>query len=280
MKFGNSLTLVALTASLFYTSTEAVVSAGCSTYLDTLAQPTNPLAKCRTYTALGFPGITHANDHDTVKLQTALTAFCATPACTQEQYAGVYKDIQTNCGADMVAENEATLGATLYMWYLSPPQREAICLQNPTTNTTCVIDSVNEMIARNQLPHDNKNEDDLYGYLQFVTPALAAVGGNTTAFCTECNQEVANIFSNYYKKNPSTFPLNFNQKLSSTTLNNDLEYQYKSSCKADIGTDKSAFKPTTPKDNKGSDNTDSSAGSLTISFGTFVGAALIAMVML
>jgi hypothetical protein len=97
-------------------TTEAALSAGCNTYLNALAAPAHPLAKCRVYTALGFPAITGAHDHDTAKLEKILTSYCATPACTTDQYAGVYKDLQTNCGADMIPENQETLGTVLYMW--------------------------------------------------------------------------------------------------------------------------------------------------------------------
>lgn len=122
--------------------------------------------------------------------------------------------------------------------YMSPPQRDAICLQS-SKNTTCVIDSINEMIARAQLPDDNPNQDDLFGYLQYVTPVLSAKGNNT-AFCTSCNQQVANIFVNYYTKSPSPYVLNFDQKLTSEKYNSDLSYQYKSSCQVTLGAD---FKP-------------------------------------
>ncbi|KAG0055399.1 hypothetical protein BGZ83_008672, partial [Gryganskiella cystojenkinii] len=60
------------------------LSAACTQYLNSLAQPSNPLYQCRVYTALGFPGITHKNDHDTPKLQKAIVEYCAKPACTQD----------------------------------------------------------------------------------------------------------------------------------------------------------------------------------------------------
>ena len=113
-------------------------------------------------------------------------------------------------------------------------------------NTTCVIDSINEMIARAQLPNDNKNEDDLYGYLQYVTPMLSPKSTNATAFCTECNQKVANVFSNYYTNTPSPYPLNFGQALTSAALNTDLQYQYKAACQATLGAN---FKPSTSAPN-------------------------------
>ncbi|KAF9348533.1 hypothetical protein BGX26_013058 [Mortierella sp. AD094] len=277
MKLVHTIALVAMSTSLIYSNADAAVSAGCNTYLTNLEQPSDPLSKCRVYTALGFPGLTHSNDRDTVKLQKALTNFCATPACTKEQYAGVYKDIQTNCAADMVPENQATLGTTMYMWYLSPAQREAVCLLDPSKNSSCVIDSINDMIARGQFPNDNKNEDDLYGYLQYVTPMLSAKGTNSTSFCTACNQEVANIFSNYYTKNPSPYSLNFAQQLNSSALNTDILYQYKANCKVTLGTDQSAFKPTNvtdPKNTKDSkDGKENSALALDVSFGKLVGAA-------
>ncbi|KAF9950311.1 hypothetical protein BGZ72_008007 [Mortierella alpina] len=268
MKISSTIAAIALVATALSSNAEGAVSAGCNTYLNGLSAATNPLAKCRVYSALGFPELTHANDHDTVKLQKALTTYCAQPACTSEQYAGVYKDLQANCAADMVPENQATLGATLYMWYLSPAQREAVCLQD-NKNSTCVIDSINEMIARGQFPNANKNEDDLYGYLQYVTPMMSAKDTNATAFCTPCNQEVANIFSNYYTKTPSTFPLNFDQKLDSAKLNSDLQYQYKTSCQATLGTDKSAFKPVNVTDPKTDSPKDpkSAAHSLGFSLG-------------
>ncbi|KAF9273340.1 hypothetical protein BGZ68_001598 [Mortierella alpina] len=257
MKISSTIAAIALVATALSSTAEAALSAGCNTYLNGLSAASNPLAKCRVYSALGFPGLTHANDHDTVKLQKALTEYCAQPACTSEQYAGVYKDLQTNCAADMVPENQSTLGATLYMWYMSPAQREAVCLQDTTNNSTsCVVQSINEMIARNQFPNANKNEDDLYGYLQYVTPMQSAKDTNATAFCTACNQKVANIFSNYYTKTPSTFLLNFDQKLDSTKLNGDLQYQYKTSCKVTLGTDESSFKPVNNTDTR----TDSTKG--------------------
>ncbi|KAF9940390.1 hypothetical protein BGZ65_007111 [Modicella reniformis] len=277
MKLLSTVALIALGAGAFSSTAEAVLSAGCNTYITSLSQATNSLAKCRVYTALGFPGLTHTNDHDTDKLQKALTDYCATPACTKEQYAGVLKDLQTNCAADMVAENQDILGTTMTMWYLSPAQREAVCLKNPTTNTTCVVESIKDVIARGQFPNDNKNEDDLYGYIQYVSPLVSAKG-NTTAFCSQCNQEVANIFSNHYIKNPSSFPLNFAQQLSSSKLNEDLQYQYKSACKVTLGTDQSAFKPTNPtnpNDNSGSkDGKNSGAQSLAFSFGGVAAAAV------
>ncbi|KAG0309476.1 hypothetical protein BGZ98_001988 [Dissophora globulifera] len=259
MTFLSTLAVVAFGATVISTGADAALSAGCNTYLTNLGLATNPLAKCRVYTTLGFPGITHANDHDTDKLQQALTAYCATPACTADQYASVYKDLQTNCAADMVADNQATLGTTVYMWYMSAAQRDAVCLQDAAKKSFCVIDSINEMIARSQFPNDNKNEDDLYGYLQYVTPMLSAKSSNATSFCTACNEQVANIFSNYYKKTPSPISLNFAQNLTSAALNTDLQYQYQSSCKVTLGTDPATFKPTnvtdpasTTKDGKGS----------------------------
>lgn len=270
MKTSSALAAIALVATALSSTTEAAISPGCSTYLTSLSAASNPLAKCRVYSALGFPALTGANDHDTVKLQKALTEYCAQPACTTEQYAGVYKDFQTNCAADMIPENQDTLGATLYMWYLSPAQREAVCLQDSTKNSTsCVVESVNEMIARGQFPNANKNEDDLYGYLQYVTPMMSAKDTNATAFCTSCNQQVANIFSNYYTKSPSTFLLNFVQKLDSAKLNSDLQYQYKTSCKVDLGKDGSAFKPvnvTDPK-NDNSKKPENAAQALQFSLG-------------
>lgn len=116
MKISSTIAAIALVATALSSTAEAALSAGCNTYLNSLSAASNPLAKCRVYSALGFPGLTHPNDHDTVKLQKALTEYCAQPACTSEQYAGVFKDLQTNCAADMVPENQSTLGATLYMW--------------------------------------------------------------------------------------------------------------------------------------------------------------------
>ncbi|KAF9135662.1 hypothetical protein BGX30_011480 [Mortierella sp. GBA39] len=238
MKFTTTVAVIALGATAI-SSAQAALSPACTTYLAALGAPTNPLAKCRVYTTLGFPGLTHANDHDTPKLQKVITDYCATPACTSDQYAGIYKDINTNCAADMVAANQADLGTDMYMWYMSPPQREAICLQS-SKNTTCVIDSINEMIARAQFPNANPNEDDLYGYLQYVTPMLSAKDTNATAFCTTCNQQVANIFLNYYTKSPSPYLLNFDQKLTSDKYKDDLSFQYKSTCQVTLG---AGFKP-------------------------------------
>ncbi|KAF8928440.1 hypothetical protein EDD21DRAFT_368559 [Dissophora ornata] len=238
MKFTTSIAAIALGAIALSTSStgvDAALSAGCTAYLNDLAVATNPLAGCRVYTALGFPNITHTNDHDTVKLQKALTTYCATPACTADQYAGVYKGLQTNCAADMLAENQQTLGTVMYMWYMSPAQRDAVCFQDATKTNSCVIDSINEMIARAQLPDGNVNEDDLYGYLQYVTPMANPTGINATAFCTACNQQVANIFSNYYTKTPAPYTLNFSQNLTSATLNANLMDQYKRNCGATLG---------------------------------------------
>ncbi|KAF9562227.1 hypothetical protein EC968_005357 [Mortierella alpina] len=267
MKISSIIAAIALVATALSSTSEAAVSAGCNTYLTSLSAPSNRLARCRVYTALGFPGLTHANDHDTVKLQKALTEYCAQPACTSEEYAGVFKDLQANCAADMVPENEETLSATLYMWYLSPAQREAVCLQDSTKNSTsCVVESINEMVARGHIPNANKNEDDLYGYLQYVTPMQSAKDTNATAFCTSCNQQVANIFSNYYTKTPSTFPLNFAQKLDSAKLNGDLQYQYKTSCKATLGTDGSAFKPVNVTDPKTDSSKDPKSAAQALGF--------------
>ncbi|KAF9426923.1 hypothetical protein BGZ94_005801 [Podila epigama] len=243
MKITSTIAAITLGAVAISSVAEAAVSAGCTAYLNTISSPSNPLSKCRTYTALGFPQLTHANDHDTAKLQKAINDLCATPACTPEQYAGVFKDLKANCAADMVAANQETLGATMYMWYLSPPQREAICIENEGKNGTCVVDSVSEMIARGQFPDENPRQDDLYGYLQYVTPMLSAKNTTNTAFCTSCNQQVANVFSNYYSKNPAPFPLNFAQDLNEGVLNTDLMYQYKAGCQAILGQDPSAFKP-------------------------------------
>ncbi|KAF9319290.1 hypothetical protein BG003_009500 [Podila horticola] len=251
MKFTSSIAAVALGAAAL-SSADAAISAGCTTYLATLSAA--PLAKCRVYTTLGFPELTHAKDHDTVKLQKALTDYCATPACPPEQYAGVFKDLQTNCASDMVAANQDTLGATMLMWYMSAPQRDAICLQNDAKTSSCVIESINAMIASAQLPDNNPNQDDLYGYLQYVTPMLSAKNTSATVFCTSCNEQVANIFSNYYTKTPSPFPLNFSQNLTSVSYNTDLVYQYKSTCQANLGAD---FKPTKPTGASGSPNPSS-----------------------
>lgn len=224
----------------------STLSTACSTYLNSLADPTNALYKCRVYTALGFPGLTHANDHDTGKLQTALTSYCAAPACTAAQYSTVYQSLQTNCAADMNTANQATLGTAMYMWYMSPAQREAVCFQDATKTNSCVVDSINEMIARAQLPDNNPNEDDLYGYIQYVTPFVNMAGLNATQFCTPCNQQVANIFSNYYSKTPSPFSLNFAQNLTSATLNANILYMYKSNCGVTLGLPTSTGNSTTP----------------------------------
>ncbi|KAF9976559.1 hypothetical protein BGZ73_008314 [Actinomortierella ambigua] len=253
MKFTTTLAaVVALVAT-----TEAALSAGCSKYVDGLLAPTNPLSQCRVYTTLGFPGLTFKADHDTPKLATALDAYCAKPACTDAQYKEVFDGLNTNCAADMVAANEAELSAILYMWYLSPAQQKSVCFKNTATNKYCVIESMDGMIARKQFPDSNPNQDDLYGYLQYVTPLLRPVNMSNADFCTPCNQQVANIFATYFKKTPSTFPLNFAQNLNSTTLYNDLEYQYKTACKVDITApqDPNAFKPSNPN-NKGNSTTD------------------------
>jgi len=118
---------------------------------------------------------------------------------------------------------------------MSPAQREAICFVDATKTNNCVIDSINDMIARAQLPDDNANEDDLYGYIQYVTPMASPTGTNATAFCTACNQQVANIFSNYYAKTPSPFSLNFAQNLTSATLNANLLDEYKRTCGTTLG---------------------------------------------
>ncbi|KAG0233237.1 hypothetical protein BGW42_007550 [Actinomortierella wolfii] len=249
MKF--TVTLAAV-AALVATTAEAAVSAGCTTYLDSLSSPTNPLSKCRVYTTLGFPGITGKGDHDTVKFAGVLDKYCADPACTADQYKQVYDGFKANCAADEVVENQPTLGATQYMWYLSPAQREAVCFKNTATNKYCVIESIDGMIARKQIPNSNPNQDDMYNYLQYVTPVQSPAGMSNAEFCTPCNQKVANIFATHYSKTPSPFLLNFDQKLDSAKLLGDLEYQYKTACKVDITApqDPDAFKPTNP-DNKG-----------------------------
>ncbi|KAG0207186.1 hypothetical protein BGX28_001524 [Mortierella sp. GBA30] len=215
--------------------TALALSAGCSSYLDNLATPSNPLYSCRVYTALGFPDLTHANDHDTSKLEKALSTYCAAPACTADQYASVLNNLQANCADDMVPDNQATLGTVMYMWYMSPAQREAVCYKNAAMTSYCVIDSMNEMISRAQLPDSNPNEDDLYGYLQYVTPMASPINIDNVAFCTVCNQQIANIFSNYYTKNPAPFTLNFAQGLESETLNINLMDQYQRACGAALG---------------------------------------------
>lgn len=89
---------------------------------------------------------------------------------------------------------------------------------------------MNEMIERGQLPDANINEDDLYGYLQYVTPLANPTNISTTSFCTSCNQQVANIFANYYNKNPAPFSLQFTQNLTSAYLSTVLADQYRGQC--------------------------------------------------
>jgi len=162
---------------------------------------------------------------------------------------------------------------------MSPPQREAVCTVNPATNASCVIESISQMIARNQLPNDNKNEDDMYGYLQYVTPMTSPKGTDAKGFCTDCNQEVANIFSNYYTKTPAPYKLALDRDLTTTALNNDLLYQYKTSCKATLGVDQS-FLPKAGgdsgkgKDDKGKDTKSNGAQSLARSIGGVAAAAI------
>ncbi|KAF9166662.1 hypothetical protein DFQ27_006946 [Actinomortierella ambigua] len=233
MKFTTTLvTLVALVATS--SVAEAALTAGCDKYIKELNAATNPLSKCRVYTTLGFPNLTRANDHDTPKLATALDTYCAQPACTDAQYKQAIDGFSTNCAADITAASEDVLSADHYMWYLSPPQQKSVCVKNPATSKYCVIESMDSMIARKQIPNGNPQMDDLYGYLQYVTPLLSNVNMSNADFCTPCNQYIANIFATYFKKTPSTFPLNFGQKLNSTTLLGDLEYQYKTACKIDI----------------------------------------------
>ncbi|KAF9959055.1 hypothetical protein BGZ72_010396 [Mortierella alpina] len=247
----SAIALAAIGVSWCVTEVSAALSDGCSKFLSGLESTSNPLHSCRVYTELGFPGITYAKDHDTPKLQKALSAYCATPACTIDQYMGLFKDLQAKCASDMVPGNQETLGAVLYMWYMSPAQREAICFQNAAKTGNCVIDSVNEMIARGQLPDSNPNEDDLYGYLQYVTPMANPINISTTAFCTPCNQQIANIFSTYYAKTPARFSLNFEQGWTSDTLNVNIMDQYQRNCGVTLGKPMSnsgnapgAFQPT------------------------------------
>ncbi|KAF9428867.1 hypothetical protein BGZ94_000699 [Podila epigama] len=250
MKSATIAFCLATTISLLGASkVDAALSAGCASYLNSLDSASNPLSKCRVYTALGFPGLTYAKDHDTTKLQKAISAYCETPACTWEQYDSVFKNLQTKCGSDMVPANAGSLGTTLYMWYLSPPQREAVCFKDTTTgsnsNNSCVVSTASGMIARGQFPDANPNEDDLYGYVQYVTPLTTIKGMDANAFCTSCNQQLANSCANYYSAHPSPFTLNFEQHLSSETLKNDLLFQYKSNCNAVLGVSPTGvFQPT------------------------------------
>ncbi|KAF9081645.1 hypothetical protein BGX23_000619 [Mortierella sp. AD031] len=282
MKLTSFTTAIAL-ALIAAATTEAVLSAGCNTYLNALAAPTHPLANCRVYTALGFPGITGAHDHDTAKLEKALTSYCATPACTDVQYAGVFKDLQANCGADMTADNQATLGTVMYMWYMSPAEREAVCYQDITKNQHCVITSMNEMIERGQLPDANINEDDLYGYLQYVTPLTNPTNITATSFCTSCNQQIANIFANYYNKTPAPFSLNFAQNLTSAFLNTVLADQYRGFCGVtNLGSPSVTIGTATPGGFQPTDVTDTvvkppsldsgATGVQSVGLGSFVGA--------
>ncbi|KAF9082121.1 hypothetical protein BGX27_004637 [Mortierella sp. AM989] len=132
--------------------------------------------------------------------------------------------------------------STVLNRYLPSAQRKAVCLQDPAKNSNRVIESTNETIARAQLPNDNKNEDGLYGYLQYVTP-MTSFKGNTTTFYTPCNPKVANI-SNHYINSLSPYVLNFARQLKSSDLNADIQYHYKANCKVTLGTDQSSFKPT------------------------------------
>lgn len=144
--------------------------------------------------------------------------------------------------------------------YLSPPQRQAMCYTD-SKNGSCVVNSVSEMIARAQFPDANPNEDDLYGYLQYVTPLTTVKGTNATSLCTACNQQVANIFANYYTANPSPFSLNFEQNLSSDVLKNDLLYQYKSNCNAALGVSPTGvFQPTNVNEVSGGSGSGSGSG--------------------
>jgi hypothetical protein len=89
---------------------------------------------------------------------------------------------------------------------------------------------MNEMIEQGQLPDGNINEDDLYGYLQYVTPFTNPTNVTSLSFCTSCNQQVANIFTNYYNKIPAPFSLQFTQNLTSSYLNTVLADQYRGQC--------------------------------------------------
>jgi len=166
---------------------------------------------------------------------------------------------------------------------VSPAQRDAICLREDgssitqadlaesksnnisTTSLACVTKSIQTMLTNNQFPNQNPNEDDLYGYLQFVTPFLSAKSTNVTdvkgQFCSSCNQQVANVFSTYYQKSPSPFPsLSLDRALTVDRLRDDLKFQYKSSCGVDLGS--STFKPvnlTDPSPNKGTTGNAASA---------------------
>ncbi|KAF9581196.1 hypothetical protein BGW38_001876 [Lunasporangiospora selenospora] len=134
-------TLTTLTATIATFSSvvvvEAVLSSGCSSFINSLSDASNPLKHCRVYTALGFPELTHAKDHDTEKLQKALTAYCTNnPACTADQYSSVYTNLVKNCAGDMTPENQGSIATVLYMWYLSPAQREAICFLDTDAKST------------------------------------------------------------------------------------------------------------------------------------------------
>lgn len=176
----------------------------------------------------------------------------------------------------------------LALRYMSPAQRDAICFQDAAKNGSCVIDSINEMIARAQLPDNNQNEDDLYGYIQYVTPFTNMDGLNATQFCTPCNQQVANIFSNYYTKTPSPYLLNFDQKLTSAILNANILDMYKRNCAVTLGlpsvtgntTAPGSFTPTNMTQTGGKSGSSSSAvagtsysmGAMTAMVATLAGA--------
>ncbi|KAG0251651.1 hypothetical protein BG011_007466 [Mortierella polycephala] len=84
--------------------------------------------------------------------------------------------------------------------YMSPAQKATICFKNTTSGASSnrELDSIKKMIARVQLPDANPNEDDLYGYLQYVTLMANPTGINARAFCTACNHQAADVFSYYY----------------------------------------------------------------------------------
>ncbi|KAF9179147.1 hypothetical protein BGZ51_007193 [Haplosporangium sp. Z 767] len=204
---------IALDALVLLSIASAVLSPGYKNHLKRLESPSFPQASCRVYETLGYPRSTHANDHDTVRLRKALTAYHATPSCTMEQYLVIYKDLQTSSH-----------------W-------EAVCLKYTISGISSIrkTDSISKMNVPTHLPDANPSEGDLYGYLQYVTLMANPTEIDARTFCIACNQHVASVSLYYYLNHPATFVLNFAQHLTNETLSIGLVEQYQQNCRAPSG---------------------------------------------
>ncbi|RUO95713.1 hypothetical protein BC936DRAFT_143388 [Jimgerdemannia flammicorona] len=212
-------------------------SAACKALQDKLLTDAT-YSGCRTLIATGIQAIAVQQQNNTSPqpFLSTLQTYCAKPRCADSVYKQVFQDLKTTCSQDLATvKTDTNLAATVYQWYLSVPQHDAICTQNGAGY--CWTDIITSLNSINFLPWNLTSQKDLFDYTNYFLPITTPNTGMTQAvLCQECLVKYANIFNAWYVNNPSIMSLSQDGLLNSTSLQQPLTYVYQHTCSVILST--------------------------------------------